>query len=158
MFTFFFSSKGITKYINHLDDSHPNEEKIPCPACPSLFENIKNLKIHVMEHVPNNNTETNRNGNDRKNTENNVINPDSSFDFDQIEEDSDVSDMDDEAFLEDMDMDDDYDDLDDEDFSIVQQKTIKPAPKNTVSQNICKKVQFLGKFLPQNSKHSRSEN
>ena len=39
--------------------------------------------------------------------------------------------MDDEAFLEDMDMDDDYDDLDDEDFSIVQQKTIKPAPKNT---------------------------
>lgn len=123
--------KGITKYINHLDDNHPNEEKILCPACPSLFENIKNLKIHTMEHVPNStNTETNNSSiNGKNNTEN--VNADSSFDFDQIEEDSDVSDMDEDAFLEDMDLDDDYDDLDDEDFKIVEQKTIKPAPKNT---------------------------
>ena len=71
-----------------MDDTHPNEEKIPCPACPSLFENIKNLKIHAMEHVPNNNTETNS-SNGNNNTEN--VNADSSFDFDQIEEDSDVS-------------------------------------------------------------------
>ena len=64
--------KGITKYINHLDDNHRNEEKIRCPACPSLFENIKNLKIHAMEHVPNNNTETNS-SNGNNNTEHTCI-------------------------------------------------------------------------------------
>ena len=105
--------KGITKYISHLDDIHPNEDKIPCPACSMQINSIKELKIHVMEHV----TETN--GDDT------VAAEEESFNFDQIHEDSEGSEID--EFIENI-WEEDNDDLDDEDFNIVVEAT-KTPPK-----------------------------
>lgn len=42
--------KGISKYVNHVDDLHPNEDKLMCPLCDKAVDSNKELKSHVLKH------------------------------------------------------------------------------------------------------------
>ncbi len=44
------SYKGISKYLRHLDDIHPNENSLPCPECDKTCSSVKALKNHVDLH------------------------------------------------------------------------------------------------------------